>query len=332
MVTDQQVRLLFKIMHTEQTLATAAAKAGMDEKTARKYRRLGKLPSENKKAHSWRTRADVFEDVWDELARMLAISPGLEAKTLFAYLQRSHPDRYREGQLRTLQRRVKTWRATHGPAKEIYFSQRYRPGERSQSDYTRMRSLGIMINNQLFDHLIYHFTLPYSNWETGTVCFSESFESLSEGLQNALYELGGVPEQHQTDSLTAAVRHVRNKDRFTDRYQGLLRYYGLDGRHTNPRSPHENGDIEQRNRRFKDAVRQSLLLRGSANFEDREAYGHFLDAQFVELNRPRRERFLEEITRLRSLPKKRLESCQRLLVRVRQGSTISVARNIYSVH
>ena len=157
MVTDQQVRLLLKLMHTEPTLATAAAKAGMNEKTARKYRRLGKLPSEVKHAHDWSGHADAFADVWPTIKKMLETSPGLEAKTLFNYLKRCHPDRYSGGQLRTLQRRVKTWRATEGPAKEVFFSQKYRPGERSQSDYTRMRSLGIMINNQLFDHLIYHF-------------------------------------------------------------------------------------------------------------------------------------------------------------------------------
>jgi len=332
MVTDQQVRRFLKLMYSELTLATAAAKAGMDEKTARKYRRLGKLPSEIKAPHDWLTREDVFSDVWPCIEKMLETSPGLEAKTLFNYLKRCHPGRYSNGQLRTLQRRVKTWRATKGPAKEVFFSQKYRPGERSQSDYTRMRSLGIMIGNQLFDHLIYHFTLAYSDWETGTVCFSESFESLSEGLQNALYELGGVPRVHQTDSLTAAVRQIKNKERFTDRYAGLLRHLGLDGVHTNPRSPHENGDIEQRNRRFKDAVRQGLLLRGSSNFESRESYGIFLDELFVELNRPRRKRFLEEVALLRSLPSKRIDACQRLKVRVRQGSTISVAKNIYSVH
>lgn len=332
MVTDQQVRRLFKLMHTQYTLVTAAAKAGMDEKTARKYRRRGKLPSEVKAPHEWLTREDVFADVWDELRKMLGINAGLEAKTLFKYLQRTHPARFSDGQLRTLQRRVKIWRATEGPALEVFFAQKYRPGERSQSDYTRMGALGITIAYQAFDHLIYHFVLPYSDWETGTVCFSESFESLSEGLQNALFELGGAPRMHQTDSMTSAVLPVASKERFTDRYMGLLRHYGIEGMHTNPSSPNENGDVEQRNRRFKDAVRQSLLLRGSSNFDSREDYGRFLDELFVELNRPRRKRFLEEVAVLRPLPSRRVDACRRLQVRVRQGSTISVYKNIYSVH
>lgn len=332
MVTDQQVRRLFKLMQTEQTLATAASKAGMDEKTARKYRRLGKLPGEVKQPHGWSGHEDAFADVWDEVRRFLEQSPGLEARTLFDHLQRCHPGRFSNGQLRTFQRRVKTWRATAGPAREVFFAQTYKPGERSQSDFTRMGSLGITIARQAFDHLIYHFVLPYSDWETGTICFSESFESLSEGLQNALFELGGVPGAHQTDSLTAAVCPVTSKEEFTERYAGLLRHYGLEGMHTNPSSPHENGAVEQRHRRFKDAVAQALLLRGSSNFESREEYGRFLDQLFVELNRPRRKRFIEEVETFAALPTKRIDAYRRLTVRVRRGSTITVYKNTYSVH
>jgi transposase len=332
MVTDQQVRRLFRLMHKERTLATAAAKAGMDENTARKYRRLGKLPSEVKKPHNWSGRKDEFADVWDALRSMLKQSPGLEAKTLFTYLQRCYPGRFSNGQLRTFQRRVKTWRATEGPAREVFFAQKYKPGERSQSDFTRMGRLGITIAGQPFDHLLYHFVLPYSDWETGTICFSESFESLSEGLQNALFELGGVPTMHQTDSLTSAVCPVTSKDTFTERYAGLLRHYGIEGAHTNPRSPNENGDVEQRNRRFKDAARQALLIRGSSDFESRLEYGRFLDRLFVELNRPRRKRFIEEVEALSALPTKRVDAHRRLSVRVRPGSTISVYKNVYSVH
>ena len=332
MVTDQQVQLLRKIMQTEPTLSIAAAKAGMDEKTARRYRRLGMLPSESKQPRDWLTREDCFIDVWPLLEKMLGLNAGLEAKTLFDFLKRRHPGRFSNGQLRTLQRRLKIWRATEGPAREVFFSQKYRPGERSQGDFTWMNSLGITIGNQRFDHLVYHFTLAYSNWETGMICFSESLESLSEGLQNALYALGGVPKMHQTDSLSAAVRQVKTPEHFTDRYAALLRHYGLEGMHTNPGSPNENGDIEQRNNRFKRAVAQSLMLRGSTNFESREAYALFLNKLYAELNRPRKQRFLEEVAVLRDLPPKRLDAYQRIEVRVRQGSTISVAKNIYSVH
>ena len=169
MVTDQQVRRLFKLMQTEITCVVAADKTGMDEKTARKYVHAGKLPSELRQERTWRTRADPFEQAWAELREMLAASPGLEAKTLFEDLQVRFPGRFSDGQLRTLQRRVKRWRALEGPSKETFFPQLHRSGELAQSDYTHMGKLGITISHQPFDHLIYHFVLTYSNWETCSI-------------------------------------------------------------------------------------------------------------------------------------------------------------------
>ena len=138
MVTDRQVRRLFKLMQTELTQAVAAAKSGMDEKTAREYLKTGWLPSELKQERSWRTRADPFEDIWDEVRDNLASNPGFEAKTLFDDLQNRFPGKFSDGQLRTLQRRVKRWRALEGPSQEIFFPQLHRPGELAQSDYTHM--------------------------------------------------------------------------------------------------------------------------------------------------------------------------------------------------
>ena len=312
-------------------LAAAAAKADMDEKTARKYRQLGKLPSEIKVEHTWRTREDPFAEVWGEVKEKLEINPGLEAKTLFQDLQRRYPGRFADGQLRTLQRRVKIWRALEGPPKEVFFPQVHKPGELCQSDFTHMRALGVTIQGQPFDHLLYHFVLTYSNWETGTICFSESFESLSEGLQNALWELGGVPERHRTDRLTAAVQKPDNPEEFTQRYKALLNHYGLQGHKTQPESPNENGDIEQRHYRLKKALEQSLMLRGSCDFSSRQDYAAFLSKLFTQLNAGRRDRFKEELKVLRRLPPKRLESFKRLQVRVGPSSTIRVNHNVYSV-
>ncbi len=152
-------------------------------------------------------------------------------------MQRRYPGRYLDGQLRTLQRRVKAWRALEGPSKEVYFPQEHKPGKLCQSDFTHINDLNITINHNPFRHMIYHFVLTYSNWEAGTICFSESFESLSEGLQNALWELGGVPKAHQTDRLTVAVQKTTSPDEFTRRYQALLDHYGLAGRKTQAASP-----------------------------------------------------------------------------------------------
>ena len=318
-------------MQTEETLAVAAAKSGMDEKTARKYLKTGRLPTELKKERTWRTRTDPFDDIWDEIREKLAVNPGLEAKTIFDDLQARIPGKFSDGQLRTLQRRIKHWRALEGPSQEIFFPQLHRPGDLAQSDYTHMGKLGITIANQPFDHLLYHFVLTYSNWETGSICFSESFESLSEGLQAALWELGGVPHAHQTDRLTAAVQKALHPDEFTQRYQALLRHYGINGRKTQAASPNENGDVEQRNYRLKKAVKQAILLRGSAEFATLDDYKQFLKKLFAGLNKGRRERFLEEQRVLRRLPDQRLESCKRLSVSVGPSSTIRVNHNVYSV-
>jgi hypothetical protein len=312
-------------------LGLSAAKAGMDEKTARKWRSLGKMPEEVRGEHFWRTREDPFDDVWAGMEEKLRINPGLEAKTLFEDLQRRNPGRFEDGQLRTLQRRVKLWRALEGPPREVYFPQVHQPGQLCQSDFTSMNSLGVTIQRQPFEHLLYHFVLTYSNWETGTICFSESFESLSEGLQNALWELGGVPERHRTDQLSAAVQKPDHPEEFTQRYRALLDHYGLQGDKTQAESPNENGDVEQRHYRFKKALEQSLMLRGSRDFASRQDYGAFLSKLFVQLNAGRQDRFNEESKELRRLPSRRLESCKKQWVRVGPSSTIRVNHNVYSV-
>jgi len=331
MVTEQQVRRLFKLNQVEKNFGIAAMKAGMDEKTARKYRRTGKLPNELKQQHAWRTREDPFEDAWDDIKSMLECNPGLEAKTIFEYLQRRCPGEFADGQLRTLQRRIKIWRAVEGPSKEVFFSQIHRPGELGQSDFTHMNKLGVTISGVPFDHMIYHFVLTYSNWEAGTICFSESFESLSQGLQNALWELGGVPEKHRTDCLTTAVNKADHPEEFTRRYQDLVDHYGTTACKTNPNSPNENGDVEQRNYRFKKAVDQALLLRGNRNFDDRTSYEEFLRKLFMQLNAGRKKRFMEEQAVLHRLPQLRIDSCKRLEVKVGPSSTIRANHNVYSV-
>ena len=333
MVTDNQVRRLFRLLNTEETLSVAAAKAGMDVKTARRYKQKRKLPSEMKMKHPWRNRPDPFVEDWERIRTMLSINPGLQSKTIFQFLQRQDPGKYADGQLRTLQRRIKEWRATEGPPREVFFPQKHYPGNLAESDFTWMNDLHITIAGRHFKHLFYHFVLTYSNWETGTICFSESFESLSEGFQNAVWMLGGVPEMHLTDRLTAAVRKSDNPEKFTDRYAALLRHYKVKGRRTNPDSPNENGDVEQRNNRFKIAVDQSLMIRGSRDFADRKEYNNFLVDLLDQLNSGRRERFAEEMKVLGRLPKNKVESCKRLAnVKVRRSSTIHIAHNTYSVN
>jgi hypothetical protein len=319
------------LLQTETTLANAADKAGIDEKTARKYRDADRLPSQARTPHTWRTREDPFQDVWPELQGLLRLNPGLQAKTLFLDLQRRFPGRFPDGQLRTLQRRIKRWRALEGPPKEVFFGQIHQPGQLCASDFTHMTELGVTIAGEPFDHLVYHFVLTYSNWETGTVCFSESWESLCDGLQNALWELGGVPRQHRTDRLSAAVKADPDPERFTARYRALLAHYGLKPQAIAARQAHQNGDVEQSHHRFKQAVDQALMLRGHRDFARRGDYEAFLRKVMAGRNANRRARFAEELAVLEPLPARRLEMRRRVRVRVDSGSTIHVGGNTYSV-
>lgn len=317
---------------TEKTQEVAAAKAGMDIKTARKYLLDGRLPSEQSPDRTWRTRADPFDGVWEEIRQRIDAHPGLEARTLFEALQRERPGEFADGQLRTLQRRIKRWRATEGPGREVFFAQRHVPGRLSQSDFTHMTELGITIGGQSFPHMLYHFVLTYSNWETATLCYSESFESLSEGLQNALWELGAVPQEHRTDRLSTAVNNMSDAKEFTSRYESLLRHYRLEGQKIQAGKANENGDVEQSHYRLKRAVDQALLLRGSRDFVSNGIYKEFLRFLLTHLNAGRRERLAVEMQYLRALPERRLESAKRAKVKVDSGSIIYADRNVYSVN
>jgi hypothetical protein len=331
MITDAQVRKLRQLLGEGHPLYRAALKVGMDTKSARKYRQADRLPSESITPRTWRTREDPFQDVWPQLRDLLELNPGLQAKTLFEDLQRRFPGRFPDIQLRTLQRKIKAWRATEGPPKEVFFDQVHRPGQLSASDFTHMNDLRVTLAGQPFDHMVYHFVLTYSNWETVTVCFSESFESLSQGLQNALWELGGVPQMHRTDRLTAAVNNLGDRDLFQQRYRALLAHYGLKAQAINARKAHENGDAEQSHNRFKTAVDQALMLRGSRDFEERADYERFLDQLLAGRNSRRAERFVEDRSELQSLPARRIDAWRRRQPRVTQGSTIRVDYNTYSV-
>ena len=330
-VTNNQVRKLMKFLTKEITLKLAAIKSGMNEKTARKYRDLGKLPSECKKDHIWKTRQDPFEDIWSEIEILLENNRIIEEKTIFEFLQEKYSGKYQEGQLRTLQRKVKKWKVIKGPKKEVFFRQEHKPGFLGQSDFTNMGKVGITLQHKPFSHMLYHFILTFSNWEFVKICFSESYESLSEGLQSALFALGKAPKQHQTDRLSCAIKNSSNKKEFTDRYAALLRFYKIEGRKTQPYSPHENGDVEQAHYRFTKSLEQALILRGSKNFDSIEEYKHFLNKLLEKRNLARTEKVKEEMQYLMELPPVPLKDHKKIKLRVGKSSTIRILQNTYSV-
>jgi len=314
-------------------LVTAAAKSGMSERSARKYVRSGCAPSALKVAHTCRTRPDPFVEVWPEIEALLRQDGSLEAKLVWAELNERYPGRFTPGQLRTLQRRFRLWRARSGPDREVFFPQVHVPGEQAQSDFTDMRELQLTIAGEPFAHLLYHCVLTYSNWESVSICPSESFEALSAGLQAALWQLGGVPREHRTDNLSAATHDLpdsRGRD-FTERYRELLSHYGMRGSRNFPGNAHENGDVESANGTLKSALDQRLRLRGSREFVSREAYVAFLDTCIRARNATREVRLEQERAQLRALPVRPLPAYKELYATVSRASAVRVVNHSYSV-
>src|SRR5947209_13052259 len=333
MKKDTEVKLLMRERRKGTPQRLAAARAGMGERTARKYEQAGELPSQLKRPHTWATRDNPFEQDWPWVVAQLERDPALQGSTLFALLCEQHPGRYRPTQIRTLQRHIAKWRAVSGPEQEVIFEQRHQPAERAQSDFTHMEDLGVTIAGEPFPHMVYHFVLTYSNVEAASICFSETFEALAEGIEKALWQIGGVPQQHRTDHLSAAVRHLRQPERedWTVRYQGLMAHYGMQPTWNNVTIAHENGDVEQSHHRFKEAVDQALRVRSSRDFATRAAYEHFVQNLIHKRNQTRAARLTAEKVALRPLPVTALSPCKELRVMVSRLSTISVAGNVYSV-
>jgi transcriptional regulator with XRE-family HTH domain len=315
------------------TQEQAATHAGMSVRTVREYERRAKLPSQLKQPRTYRSRPNPFADDWPWITQLLEDDPALQGQTVFGLLCDRHPGRYQAGQMRTLQRHIAAWRAQYGPNREVMFAQVHEPGEAAQSDFTYMNSLGVTLGGVPFPHMVYHLVLVYSNMEAVQICFSESFEALVEGFETCLWQLGGVPRQHRTDHLSAAI-HPLDADARTqakERYRVLMVHYGLEATTNNLGVAHENGDVEQEHRQFKRAVDQALRARGSREFSDRAAYNRFLQNLVKKRNLTRHTRWLEEREALRPLPAAPLELCREVRVPVSRFSTIQVLFNTYSV-
>ena len=333
MKTDTEVQLMLRTRLKGKTLEQAAARAGMSVPTARTYLRAAALPSELKTPRSYRTRPNPFLADWSWVEQQLVRDPALQAKTLFTILTERFPERYTPGQLRSFQRHVATWRALHGPDQDVIFEQLHQPGQRGQSDFTHMDELAITIAGQPFPHLLFHFVLTYSNIEAVSLCFSESFEALAEGLEFCLWQVGGVPEHHRTDNLSAAVQSIEpdGQRRWTDRYLALMSHYGMTPSTNTAGEAHENGDVEQAHHRFKEAVDQALRARSSRDFADRTSYVAWLQELTRKRNQTRQVRWTTELDTLRPLPTSPLHPCRELPVTVTRFSTIRVLHHTYSV-
>lgn len=334
MITDQQYQRLLKIYNCTGEILMSSIKSGMDRKTGARYIKSGKGPSASKRPHTWRTRTDPFGDVKDELNTMLRNAEELEAKYIFEYFQEKYPGKFHDGQLRTLERRVKEWKLQNGKSKLLSIPQEHIPGNLMELDWTYMNELQITIGGVFFRHLLAHAVLTYSNWEWVEIAHSESFLSLKKCFQSAVFNLGAVPEILQTDNSTTATHqvHVGQKAReFNNDYLSFLKHYGVRARTINVNCPDENGDIESANGHLKRRIEQHLLLRGSREFSSIAEYRKFLSDILFKANSNRKEKLKEELSVMRELPEIRLPEYTEEEKIVSSFGTIRVKKVAYSV-
>lgn len=315
-ITDHQVHQ-YKQDRNRMTQVAAAARAGVSERTARRMEQSQTLPSQ-RPGRTWRTRQDPLAPVWDEeVVPLLRTDPLLNAVTLLEELQRRHPGEYGDGVLRTLQRRIRQWRAIHGAERDVFFAQEHPPGRLALSDFTVCDDLAVEVGGAVFAHRLYQFALAHSGWRhAAVVTGGESFVALSMGLQGALWRLGGVPEEHRTDSLSAAFNNLAEQQELTQRYEELCRHYGMRASRCNPGQSHENGSIESRHDSLKTALDQGLRLRGSRAFDDIAAYEAFVDEVVQRFNSRVSRRLATERAMLKPLPARRTAEYEEIPARV----------------
>jgi hypothetical protein len=329
-VTNQQVIMLKQMIH-KNNKELSAAKSGMSVTTARKYLATNKAPSELKKERHWKTRANVFESEWAKIEAMLSKAPGLQAKTILSHLISEKPNIFNDCHERTLQRLLRKWRASNGSNNNVIFNQTIRAGKQSQSDYASMNELNINIRGNKFEHLLFHFLLPYSRWEFVEICYSESFDSLSKGYENAVWTLGYVAPEHRTDNLSAASKRSGSKRVATDNWQEFMKHHGVVASRNNPGKSNENGSIEKSHDLLKNDIRQQLMLRGSNDFSAIAEYKGFLQKIIVRRNGTRSDKLSEEIKVLNPLPEKKYYAPEILELTVTKSSTIKIDQVTYSV-
>jgi transposase InsO family protein len=333
-ITMQQVRLYMNSRKQGRTQGQASAKAGVSERSARRIED-GRISVLGNNERHWRTRTDAFAEVWDsEVVALLEKQPRLDATTLFEELQDRHPGQFGNGKKRTFQRRVKAWKALHGPAKEVMFRQVQEPGRQGLSDFTELKDTVVTIAGEPLAHRLFHFRLAYSGWShVEVVLGGESFSALAEGLQEALWRLGGAPLEHRTDSLSAAYKNLSAEARedLTERYEALCAHYGMAATRNNRGVSHENGAVESPHGHLKRRIAQALLLRESADFASVEDYRQWLDALVGRFNRRCSEALAIEREKLQALPARRTTDYSEQVVPVTTSSTIEVKRVLYSV-
>ena len=314
------------------TQAASAARSGFSESTARRVEQTPVLPSQ-RPLRQYRTRVDPFHEVWrSEIVPLLERIPAIRATTVLEELQRLHPGRYPDGVLRSLQRRIAHWRATEGPERELIVRQEHPPGRQALSDFTHADSFTVTIAGQPFEHMLYRLWLAFSGWEhVRAIQGGESFTALTEGLQEALWQLGGVPREHRTDRLSAACRNLADIDDEAKGYAEFCRHYGLEPTRNNAGLAHENGSVEAAHGHLKRTIREALEMRGSSDFADLAVYQAFLAETIARKNAKRAGAVAIELKALAPLPAHRTTDFSIATVMVTRYGTISLRGVLYTV-
>jgi hypothetical protein len=331
-VTDHQMRLYMKFRQTDGP-PVAAAKASISAATAYRFEQDRRLPS-HKETVRGRRRPDPLVAFFDtEVVPMLQAAPELRAVAIFEEMQRRHAD-LSPGVRRTLERRIRSWRALHGAEQEVMFRQVHEPGRMGLSDFTDMADLCVTIEGARLDHRLYHFRLAYSGFEHAHVILGgESYVALAEGLQNALWALGGSPIEHRSDSLSAAFRNLDKAARedLTRRYDALCTHYGMVPTRNNRGVAHENGSIESPHGHLKKAVKDALLMRGANDFDDLARYRGFIDEIVSRKNARNAKRIEAERSALQLLPGQRTCDYEETIVIVTSSGGFTLRRVFYTV-
>lgn len=335
MVTDGQVKLLRKRLMEGKNKEAAAAAAGMSARTAREWAE-GPLPSEDRPVRDWRTRKDPFEGVWAKVIEPLlkADEDGeLQAKTVFDDLVRTEPGRFEEGQLRTLQRQFRNWRALNAPGKEVMFAQEHPPGREAAFDFTNCDWLDVTLGGVPFPHLLFVLRLSCGKWTYAELATGETWEAVSRGLQSAFWELGGCTTVVRHDNLSAATRELKENGgrSLTLRFRALLDHYGLESTRIAPGKSNENGVVEKTNDLLTSALDQALRLRGHREFPSIAAWVAFVGEIRGRMNQTHHATIEAERPHLRPLPDRRLPDFTEYDLHVRAWSTIRIRGQTYSV-
>lgn len=331
-ITDRQCRRYMERRRSGDSQALAAAKAGISERSGRRFTASAQLPSQSRKPRG-RTRLDPLAGLWDEIVvPMLHQVPMLRATTVMEEIGRDHPGRLDERHLRTLQRRIAHWRSTCGPEREIIFRQEHPPGHQSLCDFTEPADFEVTIAGRAFDHLLFHFWMAFSGWQHVKVIEGgESFTALTEGMQEALWQLGGAPATNRTDRLSAAYRNLAPHDDAAAGYQAFCDHYGIEPTRNNTGISHENGSVEAAHGHLKRSLREALALRGSRDFADVTAYQAFIDEHVARRNARRRAEVALELAAMKPLPRFRTTDFSLATVTVTRTSTIAVRDVLYTV-